>query len=167
MRNRRCRFCQYEFAAPGALDRGVIRGESFLSDLHGRDHVSRAQLALDADGRFLALRVSISANIGAYCSQAGPYIPWFGASMSTGCYNIPAAHVAVEMILTNTVPVDAYRGAGRPEAAYLIERLVDKAARQTGMDRCGIEAGAIYRAGSVPVSVRPLAGFTIRVNTRA
>lgn len=111
------------------------RGESFLSDLHGRDHVSRAQLAIDTDGRFLALRVSISANIGAYCSQAGPYIPWFGASMSTGCYDIPAAHVAVEMILTNTVPVDAYRGAGRPEAAYLIERLVDKAARETGIDR--------------------------------
>jgi carbon-monoxide dehydrogenase large subunit len=111
------------------------RGESFLSDLHGRDHVSHADIAIDADGRFLALHVLIDANIGAYCSQAGPIIPWFGACMSTGCYDIPTAHVSVRTVVTNTVPVDAYRGAGRPEAAYLIERLVDQAAHQLGIER--------------------------------
>lgn len=106
------------------------RSESFLSDLHGRDHVSTADLAIDREGRFLAVRATIRANIGAYCSQAGPIIPWFGACMTTGVYDIPVASVEVHTIVTNTVPVDAYRGAGRPEAAYLIERLVDKAARQ-------------------------------------
>jgi len=105
------------------------RTESFLSDLHGRDHVSKASLALDDDGRMLAMRISIIGNVGAYCSQAGPIIPWFGACMSTGCYDIADAYVDVHMVLTNTVPVDAYRGAGRPEAAYLVERLVDKAAK--------------------------------------
>jgi carbon-monoxide dehydrogenase large subunit len=109
------------------------RSESFLSDLHGRDHVSHAELAVDDDGRFLAMKATITANMGAYCSQAGPTIPWFGACMTTGVYDIPVAYVDVHMIVTNTVPVDAYRGAGRPEAAYLIERLVDRAARQLGI----------------------------------
>jgi aerobic carbon-monoxide dehydrogenase large subunit len=109
------------------------RSESFLSDLHGRDHVSHAELALDDTGRFLAVRATITGNLGAYCSQAGPMIPWFGACMTTGVYNVPDVCVDVHMVVTNTVPVDAYRGAGRPEAAYLIERLVDKAARQLGM----------------------------------
>jgi carbon-monoxide dehydrogenase large subunit len=109
------------------------RGESFLSDVHGRDHVTRAELAMDQGGRFEALRIRITANLGAYCSQAGPVIPWFGACMSTGCYAIPTLYTEVSMVVTNTVPVDAYRGAGRPEAAYVIERLVDKAARQLGI----------------------------------
>ena len=109
------------------------RNESFLSDLHGRDHVSRAALALDEDGRIEAMRASIRANLGAYCSQAGPIIPWFGACMTTGCYDIETAYVDVEMVVTNTVPVDAYRGAGRPEAAYLVERLMDKAAQELGL----------------------------------
>ncbi|HLU06447.1 MAG TPA: xanthine dehydrogenase family protein molybdopterin-binding subunit, partial [Woeseiaceae bacterium] len=111
------------------------RSESFLSDLHGRDHVSHAELALDADGRFLAVRATITGNIGAYCSQAGPMIPWFGACMTTGVYAIPVVWVDVRTVITNTVPVDAYRGAGRPEAAYLIERLVDKAAQKLGIER--------------------------------
>lgn len=111
------------------------RSESFLADVHGRDHVSRGELALDADGRMLAMRAFITGNVGAYCSQAGPVIPWFGACMTTGVYDIPTVRVEVRMAMTNTVPVDAYRGAGRPEAAYLLERLVDKAARQTGIDR--------------------------------
>ena len=106
------------------------RSESFLSDVHGRDHRTHGELAIDDEGRFLALRLDIDANLGAYCSQAGPLIPWFGACMSTGVYDIPQLYAEVNMIVTNTVPVDAYRGAGRPEAAYAIERLVDKAARE-------------------------------------
>ncbi|MDH4047021.1 MAG: xanthine dehydrogenase family protein molybdopterin-binding subunit [Gammaproteobacteria bacterium] len=109
------------------------RSESFLSDVHGRDHVTHAELAIRDDGRFLAARINIEANLGAYCSQAGPLIPWFGACMSGGCYDIPQLYAEVRMVITNTVPVDAYRGAGRPEAAYVIERLVDRAARQLNM----------------------------------
>ena len=111
------------------------RTESFLSDLHGRDHVSHAELALDNDGQFLAMRASITGNAGAYCSQAGPILPWFGASMTPGCYDIPIGYVDVSTVMTNTVPVDAYRGAGRPEATYLIERLVDKAAGELDIPR--------------------------------
>lgn len=109
------------------------RNESFLADVHGRDHVSNASIAVDDNGRIQAMRVSIAANIGAYCSQAGPIIPWFGACMSTGCYDIAAAYIDVSTVVTNTVPVDAYRGAGRPEATYLVERLMDKAAKQLGI----------------------------------
>lgn len=126
------------------------RSESFLADLHGRDHVSRAELALDEDGRFLAVRATINANIGAYCSQAGPIIPWFGACMTTGVYDIPVVHVDVHDIVTNTVPVDAYRGAGRPEAAYLIERLVDKAARQLGIPAPELRRRNFIRADQFP-----------------
>lgn len=111
------------------------RTESFLSDLHGRDHISHAELALDDDGQFLGIRASISGNVGAYSSQAGPIIPWFGAGMTPGCYDIPVGYVEVSSVLTNTVPVDAYRGAGRPEASYLIERLVDQAAHELGIQR--------------------------------
>lgn len=131
--------CEPVVAAFAAMETGrpvkwvADRNESFLSDLHGRDHVSRAALALDEDGRIEAMRASIRANLGAYCSQAGPIIPWFGACMTTGCYDIETAYVDVEMVVTNTVPVDAYRGAGRPEAAYLVERLMDKAAQELGL----------------------------------
>ena len=110
------------------------RSESFLSDLHGRDQVSRAELAVDGEGLFLAMRVRTDGNVGAYTSQAGAFIPWFGAVMLTGAYAIPAAYAEIRLAVTNTVPVDAYRGAGRPEAIYLIERLVDKAARELDMD---------------------------------
>ena len=126
------------------------RGESFLADLHGRDHWSRAELALDESGRILAMRATINANIGAYCSQAGPMIPWFGACMTTGVYDIQAACIDVHMILTNTVPIDAYRGAGRPEAAYLIERLVEKAARLIGMSPPELRRRNFIRADQFP-----------------
>lgn len=126
------------------------RSESFMSDIHGRDHVSRAELALDENCRFLAMRAVINANIGAYCSQAGPLIPWFGACMTTGSYDIPVASAAVNVVLTNTVPVDAYRGAGRPEAAYLLERLVDKAATTLGMDRVEIRRKNFIRPEQFP-----------------
>lgn len=130
------------------------RSESFLSDLHGRDHLTTGKLALDGDGRIQAMRVSIQANLGAYCSQAGPAIPWFGACMTTGCYDIGTAYVDVEMIVTNTVPVDAYRGAGRPEAAYLIERLMDKAAQQLGLTPAEIRRRNFIRPEQFPYTTQ-------------
>ena len=110
------------------------RSESFLADTHGRDHLTEAALALGADGRILAVRADTIANLGAYVSQFGAFIPTqAGSGMLTGVYRIPALHVRVRGALTNTAPVDAYRGAGRPEAAYVIERLVDAAAREMGL----------------------------------
>ncbi len=110
------------------------RGEAFLSDTHGRDHVSAAEMALDRNGHFLALRVKTIANMGGLLSNFAPYVPTFvGAPMNVGIYKIPVAHVSIRGAFTNTIPVEAYRGAGRPEAAYLIERLVDRCARETGL----------------------------------
>jgi carbon-monoxide dehydrogenase large subunit len=110
------------------------RSEHFLADAQGRDNVTTAELALDATGRILGYRVHLIANMGAYLSQFAPYIPWVGVTMSTGLYDIPALAVTVEGVYTNTVPVDAYRGAGRPEAAYVIERLMDVAAHDLGIE---------------------------------
>jgi aerobic carbon-monoxide dehydrogenase large subunit len=109
------------------------RHEHFLGDAHGRDNHTTAKLALDGNGRFLGLTVDIVADMGAYLSCYAPFIPFLGAGMSPGVYDIPACHVRVRGAFTNTSPVDAYRGAGRPEAAYLIERLVDAAAREIGL----------------------------------
>ncbi|HZP20552.1 MAG TPA: molybdopterin cofactor-binding domain-containing protein, partial [Bauldia sp.] len=109
------------------------RSEHFLSDSHGRDNVAVAEMAMDADGKFLAMRVDLLANMGAYLSQYAPYIPEGGLTMSTGLYYIPLLYARCRGVYTNTVPVDAYRGAGRPEAAYLIERLVDQCGRETGL----------------------------------
>jgi aerobic carbon-monoxide dehydrogenase large subunit len=109
------------------------RSEHFLADTHGRDNVTAARLALDRHGRFLALEVDLIADMGAYLSCYAPFIPFIGAGMSPGVYDIPACHVRVRGVFTNTVPVDAYRGAGRPEAAYVIERMVDVAAREIGV----------------------------------
>jgi len=109
------------------------RTEHFLTDAQGRDNVVRAEMAMDEDGRFLALRVRLAANLGAYISQYGGFIPYVGVTMSTGVYDIPAIDVAVEGVYTNTCPVDAYRGAGRPEAALLLEKLVDACARHLGV----------------------------------
>ena len=110
------------------------RTEAFMSDSQGRDNVSEAELGLDQDGRFLALRVTTYAALGAYLSGAGPFVPTeAGTNMLVGLYRTSAVYVNVKGVFTNTVPVDAYRGAGRPEAAYLVERLVDAAARETGL----------------------------------
>jgi carbon-monoxide dehydrogenase large subunit len=109
------------------------RIEHFLSDSHGRDNITIAKMALDDKGRFLALDIDIVADMGAYLSCYAPYIPWLGAGMATGVYDIPAAFVRLRAAYTNTVPVDAYRGAGRPEAAYVIERLVDAVAHEIGV----------------------------------
>ena len=111
------------------------RSEHFVGDTQGRDNVTTAEMALDPDGRFLALRVDIIANLGAYISQFGQDVPWFGASMSTGPYRIDTLHARVRGVYTHTLPVDAYRGAGRPEAAYVLERLVDRCARELKLSR--------------------------------
>lgn len=127
------------------------RSESFLSDAHGRDHLSHAELALDADGKFLALRVRTLANMGAYLSTFGPGIPtYLYATLLSGPYVIPAIYAEVKAIFTHTVPVDAVRGAGRPEATYLLERLVDKAARETGADRVEIRRRNFIRPDQFP-----------------
>ncbi|MGB8040496.1 MAG: xanthine dehydrogenase family protein molybdopterin-binding subunit [Pseudolabrys sp.] len=109
------------------------RTEHFLGDSHGRDNISTARLAVDNKGRFLALELDIIADMGAYLSCYAPYIPWLGVGMATGPYDIPIAHIRLRAAYTNTVPVDAYRGAGRPEASYLIERVVDAAAHDLGI----------------------------------
>ena len=111
------------------------RNESFLSDAHGRDHVSHAELALDADGRMLGLRVHTKANLGAYLSTFASSVPtYLYGTLLSGQYDIPAIYVEVDGVFTHTAPVDAYRGAGRPEATYLVERIVETAARELGMD---------------------------------
>jgi carbon-monoxide dehydrogenase large subunit len=115
------------------------RTESFLSDAHGRDHVTRAELALDRNGKFLALRVATTANMGAYLSTFASCIPTIlYATLLAGQYTTPAIYCEVTAVFTNTAPVDAYRGAGRPEATYVVERLVDTAAREMGIDRAEI-----------------------------
>jgi carbon-monoxide dehydrogenase large subunit len=108
------------------------RSESFLTDAHGRDHVTHAELALDKDGRFLALRAETTANLGAYLSTFASCIPTIlHATLLAGQYTTPLIYCKVQAVFTNTAPVDAYRGAGRPEATYLVERLVELAARET------------------------------------
>ena len=110
------------------------RSEAFLCDSHGRDHVSHLQLALDANAKILGLKVNTIANLGAYLSNFAPFVATAaGVSMLVGCYSIPTAYVNVQGVFTNTAPVDAYRGAGRPEAIYAIERLVDVAAYDLGL----------------------------------
>jgi aerobic carbon-monoxide dehydrogenase large subunit len=110
------------------------RADAFMTDTQGRDNITRLDLALDEELRFLALEVELFANMGAYLSNFAPEIPTAsGAVMHSGVYAIPAVHVGVKGVFTNTIPVDAYRGAGRPEAAYAIERLIDYAARRLGV----------------------------------
>jgi aerobic carbon-monoxide dehydrogenase large subunit len=110
------------------------RSESFMSDAHGRDHVSHAEMAMDKDGKFLALRVHTDANLGAYLSTFATCVPTIlYATLLAGQYTTPLIHVEVDAWFTNTVPVDAYRGAGRPEATYLLERLVTRCAWELGL----------------------------------
>ena len=117
----------------------ATRQESFVSDTQGRDHRTHAELALDRDGRFLALRVRTRADLGAYVSTFGAAIagPIYSALLA-GPYRTPAIHIEVTGVFSNKVPTDAYRGAGRPEACYVLERLADKAARVLGLDRAEI-----------------------------
>jgi carbon-monoxide dehydrogenase large subunit len=111
------------------------RSEAYLSDAHGRDHFTVAELALDKDGKFLAMRVKTTANLGAYLSTFASCIPTIlYATLLAGQYTTPLIHCEVTAVFTNTTPVDAYRGAGRPEATYVVERLVETAAREMKMD---------------------------------
>jgi len=127
------------------------RSESFMSDAHGRDHVSRAELALDANGRILGLRVSTQANMGAYLSTFAPCVPtYLYATLLAGTYTTPVIYCEVKAVFTNTVPVDAYRGAGRPEASFLLERLMDVAAAETGIDRVELR-----RSNFIPTDAFP------------
>ncbi|MDX2266023.1 MAG: xanthine dehydrogenase family protein molybdopterin-binding subunit [Hyphomicrobiales bacterium] len=110
------------------------RSEAFLSDAHGRDHVTHAEMAFDAEGRAIALRADTLANMGAYLSTFAPCIPtWLHGTLLAGQYRTPAIYTNVKAVFTNTVPVDAYRGAGRPEATYILERLMSKAAQELGL----------------------------------
>ena len=141
-------------AAARRLGRSVSwtgdRGEHFVGDAQGRDNVTTAQMALDADGRFLALRVDILGNLGANLTMYAPYIPWLGATMATGPYDIGQLYVRCRGVYTHTVPVDAYRGAGRPEAAYVLERLVDKCARALGVAPEELRARNFIRPNQMP-----------------
>lgn len=112
------------------------RGEAFLSDAHGRDHSSHAELAMDKDGKFLALRVHTDANLGAYLSTFSTCVPTIlYATLLAGQYTTPLVYAEVDAWFTNTAPVDAYRGAGRPEATYLLERIVSRAAFELGLSQ--------------------------------
>ncbi|MEW6704949.1 MAG: xanthine dehydrogenase family protein molybdopterin-binding subunit [Pseudomonadota bacterium] len=111
------------------------RSESFLSDAHGRDHLTTVELACDKDGKFLALKVDTTANLGAYLSTFSSAVPTIlYATLLAGQYATPRIHASVKAVFTNTAPVDAYRGAGRPEATYVVERIVETAARELGLD---------------------------------
>ena len=111
------------------------RGESFLTDAHGRDHITHAELAMDDQGRFTGLKVQTTANLGAYLSTFGSSVPtYLYGTLLAGQYKTPNIYVEVQGVYTNTAPVDAYRGAGRPEATYVVERIVEQAARELGKD---------------------------------
>jgi carbon-monoxide dehydrogenase large subunit len=134
------------------------RSEHFLGDAQGRDNVTTAKMALAEDGKFLGMDVDLMGDMGAYLSTFGPYIPHGGAGMLPGLYDIQAFHCRVRTIFTNSVPVDAYRGAGRPEAAYVIERLVDACARKLGMT-----PDAIRRKNFIPPKALPYKTATGKV----
>src|ERR1044072_1421629 len=111
------------------------RTESFLADAHGRDHVTHAELAMDQHGHILGLRCHTKASMGAYLSTFASSVPtYLYATLLSGQYAIPAIYAEVDAVYTNTAPVDAYRGAGRPEATFVVERLVEVTARELGMD---------------------------------
>ncbi|HWK94397.1 MAG TPA: xanthine dehydrogenase family protein molybdopterin-binding subunit, partial [Pseudolabrys sp.] len=126
------------------------RSEHFLGDSHGRDNISTATIALDENNKFLALELDIVADMGAYLSCYAPYIPWLGVGMATGVYDIPAAFIRLRAAYTNTVPVDAYRGAGRPEASYLIERAVDNTAREIGVAPDALRRKNLIKPSQLP-----------------
>jgi carbon-monoxide dehydrogenase large subunit len=134
------------------------RSEHFTGDAQGRDNVTTAKMALAEDGKFLAMDVDLMGDMGAYLSTFGPYIPHGGAGMLPGLYDIQAFHCRVRTVFTHTVPVDAYRGAGRPEAAYVIERLVDACARKLDMT-----PEAIRRKNFIPPRALPYKTATGKV----
>jgi carbon-monoxide dehydrogenase large subunit len=127
------------------------RSESFMSDAHGRDHVTHVELALDKDAKFTALKVSTIANMGAYLSTFATCIPtYLYGTLLAGTYTTPAIYCETKAVFTHTVPVDAYRGAGRPEATYLLERIVDLAADELGMDPAELRRRNFIPANAFP-----------------
>jgi carbon-monoxide dehydrogenase large subunit len=127
------------------------RQEAFQSDVQGRDHVSIAEMALDKEARFVGFKVTTYAALGAYLNHFSVFIPTLaGSSMLNGLYTTPAIYVNVKGVMTNTVPTDAYRGAGRPEAAYLMERFVDHIARETGLTPDEVRARNFIKPGQLP-----------------
>ena len=160
------------------------RSEAFITDAHGRDHVTTIELALDKDLNFTALRTETLANMGAYLSTFAPSVPtWLHGTLMAGNYRTPLIYVNVKAVFTNTVPVDAYRGAGRPEATFQLERLIDKAARELGVDPVDLRrrnfiqpdqfpyqtpVAVVYDTGNYPATMNKLleisdhAGFSSR-----
>ncbi len=127
------------------------RGESFMSDAHGRDHATHVELGVDQDGKFVALKVATVANMGAYLSTFATCVPtYLYATLLAGTYTTPLVYCEVKAVFTHTVPVDAYRGAGRPEATFLLERIVDLAA-----DELGIDPAELRRRNFIPVDAFP------------
>ncbi len=127
------------------------RSEAFQSDAHGRDHVTHAELALDADGNFTALKVHTKANMGAYLSLFASCVPtYLYATLLAGQYKTPLIYAAVDAVYTNTVPVDAYRGAGRPEATYVLETIIDVAAKELGRDPADLRRQNFIKADQFP-----------------
>ena len=127
------------------------RAEAFLSDAQGRDHVTKIELALDAGNNFTAIRTETYANMGAYLSTFAPSVPtWLHGTLMAGNYKTPVIYVNVKAVFTNTVPVDAYRGAGRPEATFQLERLIDKAARELGVSPVELRRQNFIKADQFP-----------------
>ena len=127
------------------------RSEAFLADAHGRDHVTTAELAMDETGQFLAFKVKTTANMGAYLSTFASSVPtYLYGTLLAGQYRTPAIYVEVDSVFTNTAPVDAYRGAGRPEATYLVERIVTKAATELGKDPAELRRQNFIRTDEFP-----------------
>ena len=160
------------------------RGEAMMADAHGRDHVTRGDIALDADGHILGLRVATRGNLGAYASPIGPFTSGRGFIKMLGhSYSVPALHVRSVGVYTNTAPTDAYRGAGKPESSYFLERLMEKAAQELGIDRFEFRRrnliqpegmpytspiGIVYHSGDIPrvyekaLNAADLSGFAAR-----
>jgi carbon-monoxide dehydrogenase large subunit len=130
------------------------RSEGFASDHHARDNVSKAELALDKDGKFLALRVDVTANLGAYLAVSGIHCPTNNLGGLAGVYTTPHIHVHVVGVTTNTNPTSAYRGAGRPEATYALERVIDVAARDLGIDPAELRRRNLIPVSSMPYDTR-------------
>ena len=127
------------------------RSEAFITDAHGRDHVTKIELALDKEGHFQAIRTETFANMGAYLSTFAPSVPtWLHGTLMAGNYKTPLIYVNVKAVFTNTVPVDAYRGAGRPEATFQLERVIDKAAREMGIDPVDLRRRNFVQPGEFP-----------------
>lgn len=126
------------------------RSEHFVADAHGRDNVVTMRMAMDQEGRFLALDVDLIAAMGAYLHTYGPYIPTLGTTIATGIYDIPASRFHIRGVYTHTTATDAYRGAGRPEAIYALERLVDQCARELGLTPDEIRRRNAIKPESLP-----------------